>query len=131
MNWLHWPLIALNILMAFAAAGHALLNKRDPRAALGWIAVSLMFPLVGPILYFLFGINRIKTRAKKLDLHSSNRIGIFDDSCGTKEHALDSSQTLPPEFIDIATISDSISRWPVVGETVSGCCKMVSRLIRK
>lgn len=115
MNWLHWPLIALNILMAFAAAGHALLNKRDPRAALGWIAVSLMFPLVGPILYFLFGVNRIKTRAKKLDLHSSNRTGIFDDSCGTKEHALDSSQTLPPEFIDIARISDSISRWPVVG----------------
>ena len=49
-----------------SAALHALLFKREPRASLGWIAVSLTLPLIGPLLYFVFGINRIRTRAKRL-----------------------------------------------------------------
>ena len=48
------------------SAGHALLYKRDSRAALGWIAVCLAYPLVGPFLYYLFGINRLRTSAHQL-----------------------------------------------------------------
>ncbi len=48
------------------AAGHALIYKRDPRAALGWIATCVFFPLVGPLLYFAFGINRARTRARRM-----------------------------------------------------------------
>ena len=58
MNILHWALIVLNVFVVLIAAGHALFYKRDPRAALGWIAVSIIFPLAGPLLYYLFGINR-------------------------------------------------------------------------
>jgi cardiolipin synthase len=54
------------VAVATVSAGHALLSKRDPRAALGWIAVCVLFPLVGPLLYFGFGINRIRMRAQKL-----------------------------------------------------------------
>ncbi|NIQ97150.1 MAG: hypothetical protein GWN87_25450, partial [Desulfuromonadales bacterium] len=43
---------------------HILLNKRDPRAALGWIAVSFTLPFIGPSLYWLFGVNRIRTKAR-------------------------------------------------------------------
>jgi cardiolipin synthase len=32
----------------------------------GWLAVIFMFPVFGYILYFLFGINRIRTRARIL-----------------------------------------------------------------
>ncbi len=52
--------------LAVASAGHALLLKRDPRAALAWIALCVLIPFGGPLLYFLFGINRVKTKAKKL-----------------------------------------------------------------
>lgn len=61
----HWPLLLDGLLVivylfaAVTAAAHAMLNKRDPRAAWGWIAVCWLFPLVGPLLYLLFGINRI------------------------------------------------------------------------
>ncbi|HEX7035832.1 MAG TPA: phospholipase D-like domain-containing protein [Pseudomonadales bacterium] len=48
------------------ASGHALLNKRRPRAAFGWIAVCLTFPLAGAVLYFLFGVNRTRRRAQRL-----------------------------------------------------------------
>lgn len=63
---LSWTLGAVIAAAAAAAAGHALLNKRDSRSALGWIAVCLMFPIAGPSLYYVFGINRIRTRAKRL-----------------------------------------------------------------
>lgn len=54
------------VAVATVSAGHALLTKRDPRAALGWIAACVLFPLFGPLLYFAFGINRIRMRAQKL-----------------------------------------------------------------
>jgi cardiolipin synthase A/B len=59
-------LAALGALLSGLAIGHALLHKRLPQSAFGWIAVSLTFPFIGPMLYFLFGINRVRTRAKKL-----------------------------------------------------------------
>jgi cardiolipin synthase A/B len=45
---------------------HALLYKRDPRAAMGWIMACIFVPYGGPIAYFLFGINRVRTRARGL-----------------------------------------------------------------
>ncbi|QWF72424.1 PLDc N-terminal domain-containing protein [Methylomonas paludis] len=47
---------------AATAAVHALLSKADPRSAMSWIAVCWLFPLGGPLLYWLFGINRVKPR---------------------------------------------------------------------
>ncbi len=68
----------LGAAVGFAAAAsatlHALLFKRDPRSALGWIAVSVMFPIVGPALYYVFGINRIRTRAKRLHADTPEEI---------------------------------------------------------
>ena len=48
---------AVVTVLSIVAAGHVLLHKRDPRAAFGWIAVCLLFPLAGPTLYVLFGVN--------------------------------------------------------------------------
>src|SRR6185437_11788398 len=51
---------------ALLAAGHALLTKPDPRAAFIWIVLCGLFPLLGALLYLLFGINRVRTRARRL-----------------------------------------------------------------
>lgn len=59
-------LTVLGVGLGVLAAAHALLNKRRPQAALGWIAVSLMLPFAGPLLYYLFGINRVEARARVL-----------------------------------------------------------------
>jgi len=59
-------LSALAILLSIYCAGHALLWKRDSRAALGWIAVSLLLPGLGGLLYLLFGVNRIKAKGRHL-----------------------------------------------------------------
>lgn len=52
------------LLLSTAAAGHALLYKRDSRSALVWVSLSFAFPLIGPFLYWSLGINRISRRAQ-------------------------------------------------------------------
>ncbi len=68
-----YVLLPLEILLSVVAVGHALLHKRDARAALGWVGVSLFFPIIGPLLYFLFGVNRVRTRGRQLGLRSQWR----------------------------------------------------------
>lgn len=58
-------------LLSCAAAGHALLTKRDSRSALVWVSINLTVPLVGPFFYWCLGINRISRRAKSW--HESGR----------------------------------------------------------
>ena len=61
--WLWGGFIAA---VSVLSAAHALLNKRDPRSAIGWISVCLFVPLVGAFFYFLLGVNRVRRRALKL-----------------------------------------------------------------
>lgn len=63
---LRWLLLAIYTASAVVTASHALLHKRDARSAWGWIAACWLFPLAGAILYYLFGVNRLQQRAKKL-----------------------------------------------------------------
>lgn len=58
-------LLAAHIL-SWVAVCHALLTKRDPRSALGWAATALLLPVLGPLLYVLFGISRAQSRAEKI-----------------------------------------------------------------
>jgi cardiolipin synthase len=51
---------------AAAASGHAVLYKRDPRSAALWLFVIWVLPAAGPVLYLLFGINRVRRRAAAL-----------------------------------------------------------------
>lgn len=63
-----WPpfLAALQIALAAAASAHAVLHKRDVRAAIGWVGLVWLVPFGGAVLYLLFGINRIRRRASGL-----------------------------------------------------------------
>ncbi len=57
-------LASLHIVAAIGSVYHILLYKRDTRAATGWIMACIFIPYGGPIAYFLFGINRVRTRAR-------------------------------------------------------------------
>lgn len=45
---------------------HVLLHKRDVAAAFGWIGLAWVSPWLGGPLYFVFGINRVRRRARHL-----------------------------------------------------------------
>ncbi len=63
--------------ISITAACHALLHKRDSRAALGWMGFNLTLPLIGPFLYWCLGINRISRRARQWS-ESGRRISGTD-----------------------------------------------------
>lgn len=58
-------IIAIHI-CSLVAAGHALLTKSDPRAALGWTATLVFLPVIGLLLYLIFGISRAQSRAEEI-----------------------------------------------------------------
>src|SRR5690348_3894474 len=56
----------LHLVIAIPVCLHILLNKEQPSAAIAWIGVVLLSPFVGSGFYWLFGINRIQRRARRL-----------------------------------------------------------------
>lgn len=59
-------LFFLLVIFSLFSACHAILTKFDSRAGFGWVVTCLVFAGIGPVLYWIFGINRIQTHAKKL-----------------------------------------------------------------
>jgi cardiolipin synthase A/B len=57
---------ALHLVVAGAVTVHALLNKRNVPAAIGWIGLAWLAPILGALLYVGFGVNRVKRRAQRL-----------------------------------------------------------------
>lgn len=52
--------------LAFGAACHALLHKRDSQAALAWVAFIVLVPYVGTVAYILVGVSRVDSHAAHL-----------------------------------------------------------------
>jgi cardiolipin synthase len=102
-----WFLLVLSFGCALIASIHALLTKPDPRSAFGWIVMCWLFPLGGPILYGLFGINRVRARARQLrgelgKPRTPLRLG---------------AQELPADHL--MRIGDAVTQWPrVAGNTI-------------
>jgi cardiolipin synthase len=61
-----WMVAGLSLVLAVLASGHAVLFKRDSRSAIAWVGFVWLMPLVGPVLYFLFAVNRVRRRASLL-----------------------------------------------------------------
>ena len=115
MHLIHWILLIIHALLGLFAGGHALLFKRDSKAALGWIAVWFLFPLLGPLLYFLLGINRIRTRARKLHNLFSFQ---FEDNYPSPEQELPpmaADSGIHPQLMEIVRISSAVTHCPIVG----------------
>jgi cardiolipin synthase len=92
MDWLDkvsqfWPHLAagFDLLAALLASVHALLHKRDSRAATLWLGLIWFLPLFGPILYLALGVNRIRRRAVQLGVHGTFSRPIPED-LGEPEH---------------------------------------------
>src|SRR5438093_567311 len=84
------PYVATVMVLALSlvTAGHAVLYKRDPRAAVSWTGFILLVPVGGAIFYVLFGINRIQRKAmglrrrrKRLDRAASARVCTQEELC--------------------------------------------------
>ena len=94
-----WFVLVLSVACAAFASLHALLTKPDPRSAFGWIAMCWLFPLGGAILYGLFGINRVRVRARQLR-------GDLAAATSTARTRMDA-----PPADHLMRIGDAVTQW--------------------
>jgi cardiolipin synthase A/B len=61
----YWPhiLATLSLVMGTVAAIHATMTKNDVRAAIGWVGIILLSPILGALIYAVAGINRIRRKS--------------------------------------------------------------------
>jgi cardiolipin synthase A/B len=58
--------LAIGLVLAVGVTVHILLSKREVASAVGWIGLVWFAPILGAISYLLFGINRVRRRARRL-----------------------------------------------------------------
>ncbi|WP_423822602.1 cardiolipin synthase [Salinisphaera sp. SPP-AMP-43] len=107
-----WVPIAIVVGSALAAALHALLTRETPSSAFGWIGVSLLFPPLGPLLYYMFGVNRVRVRARRLDRDSRHGLGAHRP--GADAALRDYDTYVLDRRLGLAAAGDRLSAWPVV-----------------
>jgi cardiolipin synthase len=102
-----WVLAAISTALALVASGHVVLTKRDPRAAMGWVGIILLTPIVGTILYLMFGINRIRRKARQLRRPRGTR----GSSAGSRSVSDDvMHQVLGPEGGHLTALDTVVSK---------------------
>ena len=68
---------------------HVLLRKREVASSAGWIGFAWFAPVIGSISYFLFGVNRVQRRARRLRPSADRRGGHAAWPSPTEDDHLD------------------------------------------
>jgi len=68
----YWPHAATSFVIAVTVvlSASVILYKRNERAAIAWVGLILLSPIIGSIAYLLLGINRIRRRAVRVRPHA-------------------------------------------------------------
>ncbi len=105
----YWPhiVLALSIGIGGTAAVHAAMTKSDVRAAIAWVGVIIMSPLLGPLIYLIAGINRIRHDQISDQRNRSLRQYISSDA----RAPIDIAQLAAPQFASLHTLSNRVSRF--------------------
>jgi len=101
-----WLFTVADVLAAIAVTIHVLLRKQDVRAAIGWIGIAWLSPIVGCVLYWLFGINRVSRRAARLK-RNFYKASLAGSDTGT-------SAAPPPHLAAISAVAARASGRPLV-----------------
>lgn len=72
-SWIIMGLLVFGYSLAVIAVIHALLRARQPQSALGWVGAIIAMPFIGAFGYFIFGVNRVDSRAAKLMSNAAAR----------------------------------------------------------
>jgi cardiolipin synthase len=106
--WSHyWPhiFLAISTVTGVVAAIHAAMTKDDVRAAIGWVGVILLSPVLGAALYLVAGINRIRRSAAKRRRASQERRRHHERA--------PTAITLSPSLSAMKRLGDCVSAFPL------------------
>jgi cardiolipin synthase len=106
-------LATAQVLSAVFASAHAVLHKRDVRAAIGWVGLIWLVPFFGSIFYGLFGINRIRRRASDLRGHEPQLRSMRGGPGSTHEGVASALPEAHSRFAAVARLLDTIAPCPL------------------
>ncbi|WP_337270029.1 phospholipase D-like domain-containing protein [Oryzifoliimicrobium ureilyticus] len=111
----YWPFIlfSLSVLMGAAAAIHAAMTKEEVRAAIGWVGVIILSPLIGASLYAIAGINRIRRASLSLRREALlSSVGLTEiETFNAEQDAVISR--FGRRFAALQTLGDRVARSPL------------------
>jgi cardiolipin synthase len=93
----------LYVLLSIGVTINVLLKKSDVRGALGWIGLVWLAPILGSLLYYMFGINRVTRRALKF--------GRLDRE--QSPHATTARSDAAPHIALLSDVSEKITQCPL------------------
>lgn len=75
----YWPHIVLGISLIVGpiAAIHATMTKDEVRAALGWVGVILLSPIIGALVYAIAGVNRMRRSSVSLQREGMTDLELY------------------------------------------------------
>ena len=99
----YWPhiLAAISFILGATAAIHAAMTKDEVRAAIGWVGIIMLSPILGAAIYAVAGINRMR-RASVREKRMRFRIRSPTKSRAIRSDAVKLSITL-------------VRAWPLCG----------------
>lgn len=105
-------LIGILVLQIYTAI-HIAIHKRDSRSAVAWIVSAWFLPVLGSVLYFWFGVNRLERKARKLRAHSHHP--RYNLPIIANEILPENLSEQYNDLVGIAKAIGSISGFPLVG----------------
>lgn len=115
LDHLIWGLIIAGSLgLSLVSACHALLFKRDPKSATGWIGICITLPFLGPFLYWIMGVNRINRRARRW-LESGRRLSGW--ASFPEREGDDAAKMLPTaaeHLSELRMLGDRVTKYPLL-----------------
>ncbi|NVK74525.1 MAG: cardiolipin synthase [Oceanospirillaceae bacterium] len=79
----HWVtiIVVVHFGLSVVTSLHVLLFKENERTSLAWIGLVILSPVLGSIIYWLFGINRIKRMAKREHPQKLKQDFRYEEDC--------------------------------------------------
>src|SRR5690554_8171166 len=105
----YWPHLAfvLSLAIGGTAATHAAMTKNDVRAAIGWVGIIMMSPLLGPLIYLVAGINRIRHD----QISEQRNKALHDYTTSSPTTLTDVGKLAGDQFKSLTVLGDRISRF--------------------
>jgi len=111
-----WTLLtaAIGLAIPILATAHAILYKRDSRAAVAWVGFIWLVPFLGAVMYALLGINRVRRRVSGRRGHEST---LISELRALARSPAQLASELPPELrhlAEMAQVSSTLSGLPLL-----------------
>lgn len=116
-NWGVWLALIGHFALILTTTSHALLNKESSRSTFGWIGFILYAPYVGALAYWLFGVNRVRTRSKRLSEQAGIERGVlqrlYPEHAEHQQHSEEAREHFDAAEWQMLQIGKALTRVPL------------------